>query len=81
MVRNAGDDHTKLRDTVTYENGRDVKTRVIEFRSGEEWSPSEAMQLDTDGESEGSPGSASPRGKREANGFSIDVYIDPFARR
>ena len=81
MVRNAGDDHTKLRVTVTYENGRDVKTRVIEFRSGEEWSPSEAMQLDTDGESEGVARiSFTPR---EAGGEWLldDVYIDPFARR
>jgi hypothetical protein len=81
MTLNSGDDHAKLRVTVTYELAKGSKTRVTELRAGQDWTATQPLQLDTDGESERVARISFTPSEAGGQWLLDDVYIDPFARR
>jgi hypothetical protein len=81
MTLNAGDDHAKLRVTVSYETGREIKTRITELRAGDEWQPTEPLQLDSDSKVEWAARISFTPSESGGQWLLDDLFIDPFARR
>jgi hypothetical protein len=81
MALNSGDDHAKLRVTVTYALTQGTKSRITELRTGNSWTATEPLQLDTDGESERVARISFTPSEAGGQWLLDDVYIDPFARR
>jgi hypothetical protein len=81
MALNSGDDHAKLRVTVSYESGSGNMSRTTDVRADGEWEPTDPLRLDAKGAQERVARISFTPKDDEGEWLLDDLYIDPFARR